>query len=131
MEKQKDRISVDTCTKCQHCGRWTNYAGDAHHKARIDMIEKLPVYHDTGTSFVPNRDEVWFFYEVPGRSGYCMADNAVYCGGKWIYYRKKDDLWHAGNVFSCQLAAVESCCSDFVQVALEGIPSDRPAAVLD
>lgn len=27
-------ISNQTCTKCQHCGQWTNYAGDEHHKAR-------------------------------------------------------------------------------------------------
>jgi hypothetical protein len=27
-------ISNQTCTKCQNCGQWTNYAGDEHHQAR-------------------------------------------------------------------------------------------------
>lgn len=28
-------ISNQTCAKCQHCGEWTNYADDPHHKARM------------------------------------------------------------------------------------------------
>ena len=27
-------ISNQTCTKCQNCGQWTNYAGDEHHQSR-------------------------------------------------------------------------------------------------
>ena len=30
-----ETISNQTCTKCQHCGEWTNYADDPHHKARM------------------------------------------------------------------------------------------------
>jgi len=36
-----DTISNTTCTKCQHCGKWTNYADDAHHKARDARIAEL------------------------------------------------------------------------------------------
>jgi hypothetical protein len=31
-------ISNQTCTKCQHCGEWTNYADDPHHKARMQAM---------------------------------------------------------------------------------------------
>ncbi len=28
-------ISNQTCTKCQNCGEWTNYADDGQHVARM------------------------------------------------------------------------------------------------
>ena len=28
-----ETISNTACTKCQHCGEWTNYADDEHYKA--------------------------------------------------------------------------------------------------
>jgi ribosomal protein L12E/L44/L45/RPP1/RPP2 len=34
-----EQISNQTCTKCQNCGEWTNYADDEHHKARGREIE--------------------------------------------------------------------------------------------
>jgi len=36
----KETISNQTCTKCQNCGVWTNYADDQHHKARELEIEE-------------------------------------------------------------------------------------------
>jgi hypothetical protein len=36
-----EAISNTTCTQCQHCGNWTNYADDTHHQARISLIAEL------------------------------------------------------------------------------------------
>lgn len=33
-----ETISNQTCTKCQHCGEWTNYADDPHHRARTQAL---------------------------------------------------------------------------------------------
>lgn len=35
-----DVISNQTCTKCQNCGEWTNYAGDTQHTARMERLER-------------------------------------------------------------------------------------------
>lgn len=35
-----DTISNQTCTKCQNCGEWTNYAGDGQHVARMERIAR-------------------------------------------------------------------------------------------
>lgn len=40
--KIMETISNQTCTKCQHCGEWTNYADDPHYKARdVGVIESI------------------------------------------------------------------------------------------
>jgi len=41
-----DTISNTTCTKCQRCGEWTNYADDPHHKARESRISELEAERD-------------------------------------------------------------------------------------
>lgn len=33
-------ISNQTCTKCQNCGEWTNYAGDGQHRARMERLDE-------------------------------------------------------------------------------------------
>ena len=33
--------SNTTCTRCQNCGEWTNYAGDPHHMARMARLARL------------------------------------------------------------------------------------------
>ena len=35
-----ETISNQTCTKCQHCGEWTNYADDPHHKERALELDR-------------------------------------------------------------------------------------------
>jgi hypothetical protein len=35
-----ETISNTTCTECQHCGKWTNYAGDEWHRQREQTIEQ-------------------------------------------------------------------------------------------
>lgn len=35
-------VSNSTCTKCQNCGKFTNYAGDPHQKARMAEIDRIP-----------------------------------------------------------------------------------------
>lgn len=36
-----DMISNQTCTECHACGTWTNYADDAHYKARVAEFKSL------------------------------------------------------------------------------------------
>lgn len=33
-------ISNQTCTRCQNCGEWTNYAGDGQHVARMERLDE-------------------------------------------------------------------------------------------
>lgn len=35
-----DMISNQACTKCQHCGEWTNYADDGQHVARMERLAR-------------------------------------------------------------------------------------------
>lgn len=35
-----ETISNQTCTKCQQCGDWTNYASDGHHIARVERMDR-------------------------------------------------------------------------------------------
>lgn len=35
-----DTISNQTCTKCQNCGNWTNYADDVQHVACVERIAR-------------------------------------------------------------------------------------------
>lgn len=35
-----DTITNQTCTKCQNCGEWTNYAGDGQHVACMERIAR-------------------------------------------------------------------------------------------
>lgn len=35
MDTPAETIDRSTCTKCQHCGQWTNYADDPVHKQRM------------------------------------------------------------------------------------------------
>jgi hypothetical protein len=34
-------IHNDTCTKCQNCGDYTNYADDIYHRQRMEELESL------------------------------------------------------------------------------------------
>ena len=36
-----EMISNTTCTRCQSCGEWTNYAGDPHHRERMARLDRL------------------------------------------------------------------------------------------
>ena len=98
----EETISNQTCTKCQNCGQWTNYAGDAHHQAREAEITAL---RQSRADLVEIHKVIMCISESPGGSD---ADSYTVRGVK--------DMAYLFRKMETELADRRPATSDFAKI---------------
>lgn len=117
-----ETITNATMTKCQSCGEWTNYAGDAHHQTRQQWADSARAIAELIGADPDQVDPQEVVDEVGRVFGSLpkTGDEVVVVPGMTLYFEDED-----GRVHECRAEELDTCDDD---LPVEIHHAHRPAA---